>query len=195
MAKHLKKHNSFLALFAASAMILPGCGLADATQTACIFTGNDPHCEQEAAVQTGNADNCDRVEQKEEFKKIGSNPPRDKCVSMVAANNEEPATCDKVKGGPLSYSKEDCMKGIADTARDPDTCSKFEKPDMASCVNGVAQKAIEDGKKLEKMASRKERDIKELQEKMNKIQKLNEMLSGLVKTQFDTQRQIVNNLR
>ena len=135
---------SLLGLAFASILFLNGCGLSDITQVACDTTGKDPHCSQEAAVQSGETENCDNVAQKEEFKKVGSNPPRDKCVVMVAANNENPEQCNNVKGGVMSYTKEDCLKAISDTAHNPSTCTKLGGSDVPTCINNVAEKTFND---------------------------------------------------
>lgn len=185
----------FLALAFVSVFFFSGCGLSDLTQTVCDTTGGDPHCSQEAAVQSGEAENCDRVAQKEEFKQVGSNPPRDKCVVMVAANNEDPEKCNNVKGGTMSYTKEDCLKAISDTAHNPSTCSKLGGLDIPTCINNVAEKTFNDIDRLKNMKTKTAQDIKELQEAMAKIQQSNEMLSNINKERINTQQAVIRNLR
>lgn len=175
--------------------VFSGCGLSDLTQVACQSSGNDPHCSQEAAVQSDVADNCDKVAQKEEFKALGSNPPRDKCVVMVAANNEDPAKCDNVKGGTMSYTKEDCLKAISDTAHDPATCSKLGGADVGSCVNNVAQKTFDDIERLKNMKIKTAQDVQELQANLDKLQKTQEMLTNINKTKMEMERSVVQNFR
>lgn len=189
-------HSISLPLLAVvSTFLFTGCGISDLTQIACDVSSGDPHCSQEAAAQSDLAENCDKVAQKEEFKKLGSNPPRDKCVVMVAANTEDPAKCDKVKGGPMSYTKDDCIQAIADTARDPATCSKLGSGDMGTCINKVAEKTFADISKLKDMKTRSKEDIAELQSKMNQLAKTNEMLTSINKTTYDMQRAVISNFR
>ncbi|MBP9864646.1 hypothetical protein KBC54_04330 [Patescibacteria group bacterium] len=188
--------NIFLPLLAVVSMsFFSGCGVADLVQIACDASSGDPHCTQEAAVQSDTVENCDKVAQKEEFKKFGSNPPRDKCVVMVAANTEDPAKCDKVKGGAMSYTKEDCIQAIGDTARDPATCSKLGSGDIATCINKVAEKTFADITKLKDMKSKTKEDITELQNMMNELAKTNELLTSMNKTTYDVQRGVIGNLR
>lgn len=197
MQNHLlfrKPNAGIAALSFASLFLFTGCGLSNVTAVACDVSGKDPHCSQEAAVQSDNADNCDSVAQKEEFKKLGSNPPRDKCVVMVAANTEDPSACDKVKGGLLSYGKEDCTKAIADTATDPTTCTKLAG-DAAACANKVAEKTYKDIETVKNMKQKDERDIQQLQKTMNDLQKMNEMLTNVNKAAQEMQMTAVRGLR
>ena len=182
--KQTSKHSFFL-LSIASLFLFSGCGLSDLTKATCDISGGDPHCSQEAAVQSNDADNCDTVAQKEEFKKAGSNPPRDKCVVMVAANNENPETCNKVKGGLMSYTKQDCTQAISDTAREPSTCPKLGG-DVASCINKVAEKAIIDAEQLTTMKKKTPEDIAEVQRRLEELRKTNEMLSNVYKVKAET---------
>lgn len=190
------RSNVPLAIMAlASALLLSGCGVSDLTEVACQYSGDDPHCAQEAAVQSGDADNCDNVAQKEEFKKIGSNPPRDKCVVMVAANNEDPAKCDNINGGLRSYTKEDCLKAISDTARDPQTCSKLPNTDLGSCINNMAQKTFDDIDKLKDMKIKTKQDQQVLQQRMRDLEKMTEMLNSMNKSRMDMEKSAISNLR
>ncbi len=190
------KSNVLLPLLLAASMFsFAGCGVADLVQIACDASSGDPHCTQEAAVQSDVVENCDKVAQKDEFKQFGSNPPRDKCVVMVAANNEDPAKCDNVKGGVMSYTKEDCLKGITETARDPATCSKLGSKDLGACINSVAEKTFADIDKLKDMKSKTKQDIAELQSKMSDLSKQAELLTNINKSKYDMQRGVIGNLR
>ena len=175
-------------------LLLPGCGLADVTQEACTIGQDSVHCMQEAAVEAGDVAKCDSIAQREDFKALGSNPPRDKCVVMVAANNEDPSVCKNIKGGAMSYSTADCTKAIADTARNPDTCGKLGG-DQGSCANTVAQNVFDDVAKLQKMTKPLTQDVKEVQDNLAKMQKMNEMLTNINKAQLDASMAVVRNLR
>lgn len=191
-----QKRNNLLAVAAISVAttVLTGCGVPGLFQTACSTT-NDPHCFQEAAVQSGDVNNCDTVAQKEEFKKAGSNPPRDKCVVMVSANNEDPSTCKKAKGGLLSYSEQDCLQGIAETASNPSTCKTLGDQYTATCVNSVTKNTYDDIDEFAKRPNKTDADIQTLQQKMMELEKMNEMMSNVLKVQFDMKKAAVSNLR
>lgn len=192
----LQRQYNLLAIVALGVAVtfLPGCDLVDLQIATCDVSG-DPHCFQEAAVQSENADNCDTVAQKEEFKKVGSNPPRDKCVVMVAANNEDPTTCKKAQGGLLSYSEQDCLKGIADTASRPDTCKTLGQQYIEVCVNSVTKNTIADIDEFSKKPKKTDEDVQILQQKMKDLEKMNEMMTDVIKAEFEMKKAIVANLR
>ena len=173
---------------------LPGCGIS-LPSVACDVTGGDPHCNQEAAVESGNADNCDTVAQKEEFKKVGSNPPRDKCVVMVSANNEDPKTCKKAQGGLLSYSEKDCLEGVAETAHEPATCSTLGGEYAKVCANSVAKKTMEDIDEFNKKPKRTAEDIRIMQLKMQQLGKMQQDLTEIIKAEYEMKMTVVKNLR
>ena len=175
-------------------LVLPGCGLSDVTQEACLIGQDSIHCMQEAAVEAGDPAKCDSITQREDFKALGSNPPRDKCVVMVAANNEDPSVCKDIKGGPMSYTGADCTKAIADTARNPDTCGKLGG-DQGTCANNVAQNVFDDVAKLQKMTNPRTQDIKEVQDNLAKMQKMNEMLTNINKANLDANMAVIRNFR
>ncbi|MEI7512671.1 MAG: hypothetical protein WCK01_04415 [Candidatus Uhrbacteria bacterium] len=191
-----RKRNNLLSIAAlgAGAFFLQGCGLESLQFAACNVNG-DPHCFQEAAVQSDDADNCDTVAQKQEFKQVGSNPPRDKCVVMVAANNEDPSTCKKTQGGMYSYNEADCLKGIADSARDPSVCSKLGDANMAACVQSATQNTYDDIDEFSKKPKKTQADIAEIQRKMDELQKLNGMMTNIMKEKFETEKAVISNLR
>ena len=191
----LPRNNApFVSVFIFSALlVLPGCGLSDLTQAACTTTGGASHCFQEAAVQSGDEANCDNVAPIAEFK--NSNPPRDKCVVMIAANEGDPSICDKTKGGIGSYGKEDCVKAIADTTRDPEVCKKLEGNTVSTCMNSAAQKTIDDVEKLKTMKIKNPEDVKEVQQQLEELRKTNEMLTEVMKVKVDAELSVVKNFR
>lgn len=180
-----------------TALTMVGCtNLTEgATDMACKFSEDSVHCKQEAAVQSGDPAKCDKIGQKAEFKDVGSNPPQDKCIMMVAANKEDPGTCDRIKGGIGSYSKEDCLDGIAKTASKPDTCAKLSGDMAAKCAGNVgaglqAQMQTEQAKTNPDQAK-----LVELQNQLRDLQKLNEMLGNTMKAGQDMQRGIIQNIK
>ena len=189
------KFRHFLPVLALPvAFLFGGCDISDLTASTCGLSSDAAHCNQEAAVEANNEKDCDKVAQKEEFKKFDSNPPRDKCIIMIAANSEDPSKCNAIKGGVMSYSKDDCNKAIADTARDPNTCSKLGG-DVAGCVNRVAEKTFNDIDRLNKMSKKSDQDIQDVQKVMADMQKMQEMMSNINKSNYDTKMSIVRNLR
>lgn len=196
LLQRLPNRNNLLTLAALGAAVafLPGCGLSDFEFAVCDVNG-DPHCFQEAAVQSDEADNCDTVAQKEEFKKVGSNPPRDKCVVMVAANNENPATCKKANGGLYSYSEQDCLQGIADTAQNPATCKTLGEAFMSTCVNSATKSTLDDIDEFSKKPNKTQDDIVIIQQKMAELEKMNEIMSNIMKAEFEMKKSAVGNLR
>lgn len=103
-----------------SSLFLSGCSLlGNVTEIGCNFSGggkNAAHCYQEAAIQQNDERVCDKAPQGEEFKKAGSNPPKDKCHYSVAQNKRDPKICDNIKGGMLSYDPVECKTKVLDSA-------------------------------------------------------------------------------
>jgi len=197
MAKpNLKPSLGLLPLVVASAVFLPGCdfvaGLAAFT---CQFSPDSPHCYQDAAVQSGNPADCDKVAQKEEFKKVGSNPPQDKCRMMVAANNEDPKICGTLKGGMLSYTKEDCEGTVAQTATKPSTCAQMSGAAAGTCVNNVAEKTYAEVNALAAKPNKTPEEIQALQLKMDDLGKMSQLMSSTLKAAQEMELGVVRNLR
>ncbi|MDQ1343522.1 MAG: hypothetical protein QG650_241 [Patescibacteria group bacterium] len=71
---------------------------------------------------------------------MGSNPPRDKCYLTIAENTGNYSSCDKIAGGPMSYSKTECVSGTAMKKDDPEGCKKLSNSssEYAKCVGAVA---------------------------------------------------------
>jgi len=166
-----------------------------ATDMACAFSEDSVHCKQESAVQSGDPTKCDKIGQKAEFKDVGSNPPQDKCYMMVAANKEDPGACDRIKGGIGSYSKEDCLDGVAKTASKPDTCGKLSGAAQQTCMGSVtsnisAQIQAENAKPYPDQAK-----LDQLQKQMQDTNKMFETLSNTMKANQDMQRGIIQNIK
>jgi len=194
--KLLKSNFAAAALLLAGAVTLPGCDFVSAfTYYSCVMSGDPVHCIQDAAVQSGNPDECDKVAQKDEFKKAGSNPPRDKCVMMNAMNAEDPDMCSKVKGGLMSYSKEDCEKSVAETATKPQTCTAMAGDAAATCVTTVTEKTTAEVNELLNKPNKTDADIQAAQKKMEDLSKIESMMSGIAKSQYDTQKALIQNMR
>lgn len=104
-------------------LALSGCSLSDFLDNGCDFNPNADHCNQLAAVQTGNDSDCEKIKGNG-FQ--GQNPPKDKCYLMSAVNSGDYAKCDKIEGGFNSYSKEQCMKEVAIAKKDMAECKKLK---------------------------------------------------------------------
>jgi hypothetical protein len=161
-----------------SPFVLSGCSLlGDVTQAGCVFAGggkNAAHCYQEAAVQKNDEKVCDKAPQGEEFKKLGSNPPQDKCYYMVAENKRDPEVCKKIKGGMLSYAVSECGQTVLDSA---------EKE-----INDTLKKS-DGGKKLSP------EELVKIQSQMEKYNKMNDIMSNMTKNIHDMNMSAVKNLR
>ena len=64
--------------------VLTGC-VGELQAVLCDFFPDGDHCYQSAAVQSGDMKECEKI-LGEQFKDIGSNPPRDKCYLQIAEN-------------------------------------------------------------------------------------------------------------
>jgi FtsZ-binding cell division protein ZapB len=197
MAKPNQKPSfAFLPLLLVSAVVLPGCDfVAGLAAYGCQFSSDSPHCYQDAAVQSGNPDDCDKVAQKEEFKKLGSNPPQDKCRMMVAANKEDPKICGALKGGPMSYTKEDCEETIAQTATRPETCGQISGSAVGTCVDTVSGKMYAEVDALAAKPNKTPDEIQALQQKMEQLGQYNEMMTSVMKADYESKKALIGNMR
>jgi hypothetical protein len=66
---------------------------------------------------------------------MGSNPPQDKCYLMEAQNTGDLSACDKIKGGLMSYTREECILEASVANEDASGCQKLSGTDKANCVN------------------------------------------------------------
>lgn len=88
---------------------MTGC-LGELMAVYCSFLTVNTHCYQKAAVMSSDPELCAKVSQPEEWKKAGSNPPKDKCYLMIAEKERDPKICDNIVGGIGSYTKEECVQ-------------------------------------------------------------------------------------
>lgn len=194
--KLLKSNLAAAAFLLAGAVTLPGCDfVAGLTRFSCVMSGDPVHCMQDAAVQSGNPDECNNVAQKEEFRSMGSNPPRDKCVMMTAMNSEDPSMCSKVKGGAMSYSKEDCEQSVAENATKPSTCEQLSGSIGSTCADKVTEQTTAEVSALLNKPDMTEADIQAAQKKMDDISKLESLMSDLARSQYVMQKTAISNLR
>lgn len=139
-----KQHGKTLMItfFLASSVFLSGCDiLNELLGSSCDFNPDSVHCFQEAAVGSGDPDQCEKVGEKAEFRGSGSNPPKDKCFFMVAVNQGDPTVCDRIQGGMMSYSKEECIQetikagGLASCEQSPqkERCKQLYGTPTGTC--------------------------------------------------------------
>ena len=94
-------------------LVMPGC-IGRVFSILCPYLGgNEGHCYQRAAVFDSDPDLCLDIPQPEEWKKAGSNPPKDKCYLMIAEKTGDDSVCGYIEGGLGSYSKEECYAAAA----------------------------------------------------------------------------------
>ncbi|MDP2690805.1 MAG: MFS transporter [bacterium] len=135
-SKSTAKNALVLIMVVGSAMTLSGCDwLNQIISTSCEFSSDPTHCYQESAVGSGESENCDTMPQSPDFE--GSNPPKDKCYVMVAQNTGDPTACDKIAGGFMSYSKEECLDNVFKEGN-PDKC--VGSANEVACRNLYAQR-------------------------------------------------------
>jgi hypothetical protein len=159
-------------LLVSSTMFLGGCNaLGDLTTLSCTFSPDSPHCYQEAAVASGEPAKCEKIAQKDEFKELGSNPPKDKCYLYVAENKGDVNVCKNIKGGTMSYTVAECTNGVMQ--------------DQEQKIN--AELKNKDKLTPEKMA--------EIQKKLNDYQQMNNMMSNVTKEFHDMNMAVVGGLR
>lgn len=96
-----------LLLIIPMSLALSGC-LGDLIEWGCLFSEDEGHCYQAAAVQDSEPETCEKVTSDFE----SSNPPQDKCYLQIAENSGDPLVCDNIKGGPASYTPEECIAGV-----------------------------------------------------------------------------------
>lgn len=153
------------------------------------------HCYQQDAVQNNDPAGCEKVTAPPEFAKAGSNPPRDKCLDMVAQNSADPKICDGIKGGIGSYTKEECVKNVATSNNKPSVCTGLSAG-AAECANQATGAALEDmDKRLKTGKPLSKTEQKEFQKTLEDIQKMSTMLSDINKSTYDMQKALISNLR
>lgn len=115
----------------ASCVLLSGC-LGDLIEWSCLFSEDEEHCYQAAAVQNAEPDDCEKVVT-ERFEH--SNPPRDKCYLQIAENTGDPTVCDEIVGGPASYTREGCLNAVL-SEHHPNECENAD--DETACRTAYA---------------------------------------------------------
>lgn len=186
----------FLPVLASTSLLLSGCVWDQVLMDIpCSFAGNgSSHCYQQAAIQGGNADKCDKIKAPEQFIKAGSNPPKDKCLSIVAQNTNQPKVCNNIQGGIGSYTKEDCATNVATANKNPDACS-IVPSNAVTCLNTAADMMVKDvHEKLQNPEALKTKEINEIQNELEKLQKYYDMMSTLNKGNIDNNMTIIKNL-
>lgn len=135
LKKGLGKNIGSLAAILILPFFLSGCGTIN--EWACSFFDDPDHCLQNNAIQEADPDACAKIEGAD-FADSGSNPPRDKCYLKIAENTGDLGVCDKIEGGPYSYSKEECILETAIKFENPSGCKMLSGADKEKCVAAVS---------------------------------------------------------
>jgi|GEM_PF-681485 len=136
-------HPLFVLFVISLLLFLPGC-LGELMELSCLFIPDSAHCYQGAATQQGDAEKCEKIEAPAEFKSSGSNPPRDKCYLMIAQNTGDYSACSRIQGGAYSYTKEECVAGVAVSKVDPKGCDNLAGDARTRCKTQVGDKITPD---------------------------------------------------
>ncbi|MDD2656278.1 MAG: hypothetical protein PHQ18_01765 [Patescibacteria group bacterium] len=179
ISKKLVQKSALVATIIIAPLFLTGC-VSNINEWACSFFDNPDHCLQNAAVQGGTADTCEKIKG-EDFSDSGSNPPKDKCYLRIAENTGDLSACDKIKGGLYSYTKEECILNTSVKFQNPSGCVTLTGADKASCISQVGP-SIYPGKVIE-IDDQIELLKKELAD--NPDADLQKQLDGLEKTKAD----------
>jgi hypothetical protein len=132
----LNKKTALSSLLFALPFLLTGC-VGELMEVVCDFLPDADHCYQGAASQQSEAEKCEKIKG-EGF--VGSNPPKDKCYLMIAQNTGDLSACDSIKGGPLSYTKEECILGASIKHQNASGCKMLSGADRNECVAKVGMK-------------------------------------------------------
>lgn len=132
-----------LVIFLLCPFVLSGC-LGNLEAAICDFLGDSDHCFQSAAIQEGESEECEKIKGKD-FASGGSNPPRDKCYLLIAENTGDLSACNNIKGGMLSYTREECILGAAMKHGDASGCKMLSGSDYERCANTVGPKILASG--------------------------------------------------
>jgi hypothetical protein len=165
-----------LILLAMFVFIFSGCGaVGSIEEIGCGFMSgkNQDHCFQDAAKRKDSFETCGKIKA-ETFSALEGPATRDKCYLQVAEQKRDPSGCEKIEGGMISYTKEECVNSI------------FEK-DLAEM-----QAKIDAAQSDEEMS---EEVIKEQAELADKMQQYMQLVNQINKNQFDMQNSAVRNLK
>ncbi len=119
---------------------MTGCDfLAGLMSLACFINPDSDHCFQAAGIQGNDPSECEKI-QGEKFKDLGSNPPRDKCYLEIAQNTGDFDICSNIRGGPMSYTKEECILGTAIQNENPSGCKMLSGQSRTECRQTLGTK-------------------------------------------------------
>ncbi|PIY93516.1 MAG: hypothetical protein COY69_01240 [Candidatus Magasanikbacteria bacterium CG_4_10_14_0_8_um_filter_32_14] len=135
LKKNLTKKATLMTVVIIAPLFLTGC-VSNINEWACSFFDNPDHCLQNAAIQDANSGTCEKIEGIN-FKSAGSNPPQDKCYLRIAENTGDLDACNKIEGGPYSYTKEECILNTATKFKNPSGCLMLVGNDKANCISKV----------------------------------------------------------
>ncbi len=130
------KEAVMVMVFLACPFLLTGC-VGELQGILCDFLPDSDHCWQGAGVQEGRSEECEKIKG-EGF--VGSNPPRDKCYLLIAENTGDLSACDQIKGGLMSYTREECLLNASIKFLDPSGCQKLTGDDRSKCVSQIGSK-------------------------------------------------------
>ncbi|MFZ6015629.1 MAG: hypothetical protein ACOYUZ_04740 [Patescibacteria group bacterium] len=157
-------------------LIFSGCTVIGAAEeVACGFiSGKDQdHCYQDAAKRKDSFDTCAKIKA-ETFSALEGPATRDKCYLQVSEQKGDPSGCEKIEGGMISYSKEECVNSVLGKKLD-DLQAKIQEEQN----NGEVTEAT----------------LKEQQALMDQSQKYYELLSEINKQKHDMQMNAIRNLK
>jgi hypothetical protein len=120
-------------------LLVAGCMKGCETQVSglCeIFGESSAHCIQKIAVETENPELCESIPLMEKFGPADGNPPKDKCFLLIAEKTGNSSLCNRIDGGLISYTIEECYSGAALKNENPDICSG--SPKEQECRTAVA---------------------------------------------------------
>lgn len=119
-------------------LVLSGC-VGDIEGVLCDMFPDSDHCFQNAAISEGQDENCEKIKG-EGFKSSGSNPPKDKCYLLIAENTGDLSKCDQIKGGLMSYTREECILGSSIKNENASGCKLLTGSAYTECANAVGAK-------------------------------------------------------
>ena len=125
-------------LLLAVPFLTTGC-LSNIEDIACLLLPDSDHCYQGSAMQSGNADDCERIKGTK-FKDTGSNPPKDKCFLNIAENTGDLDVCKRIKGGLMSYTPEECYLSVALKFENPAGCKMLSGENKSKCREALGDK-------------------------------------------------------
>lgn len=93
-------------------------------------------CYQWSAVQASRLEGCERIADSV-FTGMNSNPARDRCYLQIAKTVGKLEACDQIKGGLMSYSREECLQAVAKIFSDPRACLGLKELAQIRCQMSV----------------------------------------------------------